>query len=372
MPIEYHNNRRLGFTLVELLVVIAIIGILIGMLLPAVQSVREAARRASCSNNLKQLGLAVLNYESTHLHLPPGAHRDSGPVGSSTVPANYQNWGSGWTVFVLPFCEQVSLFSLLEFDGGSGFGNAALNNYAVVDDAKLTIFNCPTSPILQRPTVGNSNMEHIYPMSPEITVNHYAGIAGTGIPQSGVSELEQIGFNERRKNPFGNFGVSSGGGLLFGGGWVGLRDVFDGTSNTMMISEQNDHLLANNGTPLIIGTGIPYGFMIGTWLDTAPDIDNEPPNNDQRAHQCTSVRYQINQKTGWPFAMEFGENSSQSAIFGVGVYGVNIPLNSAHPGGVNSTFGDGSVRFISQSLPLRTLAGLATRDDGTNVNLDLN
>ena len=111
-----HHNKRSAFTLVELLVVIAIIGILIGMLLPAVQQVREAARRITCANNLRQLALACLNYESAHMHFPPGTSF-KGP--DPTLPrSNRPGRGIGWswTTQAMPFMEQNNLYEQLEFN----------------------------------------------------------------------------------------------------------------------------------------------------------------------------------------------------------------------------------------------------------------
>lgn len=359
------RRNRVGFTLVELLVVIAIIGILIGMLLPAVQSVREAARRTQCANNVRQWALAALNYESAHMHFPAGAHRDSSPFGQSTfADPDYGRWGCAWPTFLMPFTEQNNLYSRLEFNGGSGFGLSGTRNYLVVGESQLPMLNCPSSPIQVRPTIDNDSFSLGNPVANQIALNHYVGIAGFGIPETGGSEFALCGFNELRKNPGGSFGVSCAGGLLFGGGVVKMGGIQDGTSNTMLLSEQNDALTADNGTRLEIGSGIPYGFLIGSWLDTTPQVGASPANNDQRAHQCTTVRYRINEKTGWPYVNEFGEDSSNSGEFGVGVIGTNIPINSAHTGGVNAAFGDGHVEFVSDTVELPVLAAVCCRDEG--------
>ncbi len=358
-----NTNRRVrtAFTLVELLVVIAIIAMLVTLLVPAVQSAREAARRVQCINNLKQIGLGFLNHHSAREEFPFGAYTDQPPVGRATVEA----WGSAWTVFILPYVEESSLFDQMVF-GPGGSGWPAGHNYAVVGDTRVEIYQCPSSPLTTRSTVGNPVWDAPVPdMSPRIMTNHFAGISGFGIPQTGQQEFDIIGFNELRKVPKASFGTSSGGGLLFAGGNTKIAKVTDGTSKTMLVSEQNDLLFANDRQALPIGTGIPYGWLIGSNKSRPPFIE---ASGDWRAHQCTTVRYSINQKTGWPFQKEFGQASSDSNRTGVGVIGSNIPLNSAHPGGINTLFADGSVRFQQDNLSLSTLAKLATRDDGLPVS----
>ena len=117
---KVERSVRRGFTLVELLVVIAIIGVLVALLLPAVQAAREAARRTQCKNNLKQIGLAIHNHHDTKGYMPPGTSQDQQPFGPAA-----SNWGASWMVYILPFVEQGPLFDKLVIGGGTGYGNGA-------------------------------------------------------------------------------------------------------------------------------------------------------------------------------------------------------------------------------------------------------
>ena len=140
----------------------------------------------------------------------------------------------------------------------------------------------------------------------------------------------------------------------------------DGTSNTMMISEQNNILKADNGTPLIMASGVQYGIMKGTFRNDLPDIA-EDDFTDRRAHQCTTIRHRINQN-GWRHnPRDRMLDGSFVGIAGVGQIGINIPINSAHIGGVNAAYADGSVHFLLDNLDFAVLGALATRDDGLSV-----
>ncbi len=338
---RFLSRTRKAFTLIELLVVIAIIAILIGLLLPAVQKVRAAANKATCSNNLKQIGLALHNYEGNIGQLPVGGSSDAPPVGTG----GDWNWGSAWTVWLLPYIEQDNLFGRFTFPGGSGWGFAG--NYNNASNVSIKTYLCPASPVPKTapaPFAGSN-----------VSSNHYVGISGA------VPGLIP-GFNEARvsypnaSNPnCCTGGILSGGGTLFPGSQVVLSTIADGTSNTMLVSEQNDFLQLTNGSRVAWGAGLLHGFMIGHFRSpnvTLPNLQT----NDNRAFQMTTIRYAVNQKRGWT------QNCG-----GTGVcdnMGTNIPLNSAHTGGVNALMGDGSIRFVRDSTTLQILAQLATRDDG--------
>src|SRR4051794_11742030 len=148
------RRPRFGFTLVELLVVIAIIGVLVALLLPAVQAAREAARRMQCGNNLKQLALGLQNYHDTFLYLPYGA-RTKHPVGATSGGV----WGSSWLVATLPFCEQRPLFDKIAIldnsNSGTGYDSGTIQ--AAAHNAKIKYMLCPSSPLPETETL-NANI----------------------------------------------------------------------------------------------------------------------------------------------------------------------------------------------------------------------
>lgn len=336
---------RKAFTLIELLVVIAIIAILIALLVPAVQKVREAAARTQCVNNLKQIGVALHAYHDVRKNLPAGGHSDSPPYGTG----GSSNWGSAWTVWILPYIEQTALWNKFTFPGGSGWGHT--NNAAIASNVIISVYRCPSS-VLPEYATGNPPGA----TGSGVCSNSYIGISGA------VAGLIP-GYNETRVvNPAGSAGccsggIVSGGGVLFPASAIKLTAITDGTSNTMVVSEQTDFLTTQNGTKVGWGSGALHGWMIGWHNRVAPPGFGS--GGDNRTFQMTTIRYAINQKTGW--------TNAPGNCAGTGVcdnMGTNIPLNSTHTGGVNILLADGSVRFLADSTPIQVLAQLATRDDG--------
>jgi prepilin-type N-terminal cleavage/methylation domain-containing protein len=334
------SARRSGFTLVELLVVIAIIGILVALLLPAVQAAREAGRRSQCSNNLKQLALSMHNFHDTLKNrLPPGAGNDVTPFGTGGA-----GWGSSWMVYILPFMEQTAIHEQWQFHSSSGYTNS--NNMNLVGNATIPAFRCPSSPVPDR-MVGRGGV------NVRLMNVSYTGIAGSVMP--GIATATPV-YNVGCCNGSGPLATDNG--VLFAGSRIGLGGITDGTSNTWMIGEQSDHLRDANRQPVIAGYTAGYGNSGGLygWTMGAnhPTGGGQAGWGDGRHFNCTSVRYRINQ-TGFTNAAASGTNND---------VGTNFPIMSAHPGGVINALADGSNRFFSSQMDPVIINAFCTRAGG--------
>ena len=319
-----HVKRR-GFTLVELLVVIAIIGILIGMLLPAVQQVREAARRSACSNNLRQSSLAILNYESAHQKLPPGA-----------TPANIV--GHSFWMLTLPFLEQNNLASQYNLDesGWTGGGTFTVGNIVVLTDTVVPALLCPSSPLPEF-NLTDAVVEGKQSPSGDLPVagmnSCYMGIAGS-------ANLTRDGGGDPIDGIDARGGQISYRGVLHNKDSVSLGEIYDGTSSTLLLGEQSDWSVRDDGTLTDSRAGLAHGFNAGVRVPTR-----------NRQFNITTIADPIN-------------TIDISSAAGAEGQGPNKPLLSTHPGGANVSVADGSVHFLTDTTEVLVLSNLADREDG--------
>jgi prepilin-type N-terminal cleavage/methylation domain-containing protein/prepilin-type processing-associated H-X9-DG protein len=297
-------RHQRGFTLIELLVVIAIIAVLIGMLLPAVQKVREAANRLSCTNNLKQLGLACHHYENTFGKFPPGHVIGPFPEGGVTRAVNH-----GWGGYILRFIEQEALANLYHWD---------LFHYEPVNQpvasASLRVMQCPSAE-------PNRFMTHgAYGWGGKGACTDYA-------PTEQVEPaLAELGLIDR---------VGDYRGVLALNTMTRLVEITDGTSHTILLTED-----VGRPRQWRAGRAGPDNALSGCpWVGGGNAITVQGSSADGATHRG-------------PCALNCNNDRE--------VY-------SFHPGGANAVFADGSVHFLKAGMPLRVLAALVTRAGGEVV-----
>jgi prepilin-type N-terminal cleavage/methylation domain-containing protein len=317
---------RKGFTLIELMVVVAIIGVLVALLMPAMQAAREASRRAKCQNNLRQLGLALLNFEQANSRLPVGAR-------AQTIPGfSLGSFGSSWWIDILPHIEQTEVFN--RFDKKSinnGFALINVKNAQLADGLEMDLMFCPSSPLDHFEFVGSIRM----------AIPAYVGIAGAGNDENFHESRVNVCCETSRKGEIG------AGGVLIPNASVKLREVTDGTARTLVFGETSDVAYNALGQARRVEGGHQLGWIAGT------NVIGTPPNYAQPhdAYNIITILYPPNER-----------NYELSGIDRD--HGPNNPFISAHPGGVNSLTLGGSVLFLADEIQLTILKQAATRDDG--------
>ena len=353
------SNRpaRSAFTLIELLVVIAIIAILIGLLLPAVQKVREAAARAKCSNTLKQLALAAMNYESAYQKFPTGL-RVANPSGAGKVTTD-----SGTNLFIdmLPFFEQDNLNK--SFDKVNNVNNVTVGGAPSPQSVSAQVINilvCPSAQFPQNPMqVTTGSLGQCY-----YGVNSYVGSGGrvvyyyTTPTRDGIFHLEQ----------YPPAGATNAGSTVPYRGPVRIADVTDGTSNTIMFGERKHY---DPQFDRIYPTYPIAGWSGWAWTATgnssADVLGHISPSDDSTQYNPSTIYTPNN-----PVPINFMVPSTAP----VGSYLYEDMRVSAygsfHTGGANFSMTDGSVRFIRDSIQFYTLQTLVTRAGGETTPSDAN
>jgi prepilin-type N-terminal cleavage/methylation domain-containing protein len=357
-PIEQRFFRR-GFTLVELLVVIAIIGVLVGLLLPAVQAAREAARKMQCANNLKQIGLAIINYESANQVFPSGyisyATRDgSAPNWASLDPDTWDGSpGWGWASLILPFLEQRTISDSLNMSQPIW----SASNRAFVE-TPISTFLCPSaSGPLGSVTLRDQSGGILsrYGAAVELGRSHYVashgqescwgecGSATTGLVFSNIYTSET-----RVVRISGDAGVVADG-PFFRNSRVKIATVTDGTSNTIFVSEHSSRLSDKAWAGVVPGAYVHPRFMA-------------PENGPDAAATLT--------------LMHVGPSGGELDITGFPIiHPMNFPtyhvgqMYAEHFGGGNVLYGDGSIRFMAETIHLLTAAELASMNEGEVVQV---
>jgi prepilin-type N-terminal cleavage/methylation domain-containing protein/prepilin-type processing-associated H-X9-DG protein len=388
--------RRRGFTLVELLVVIAIIGVLIALLLPAVQAAREAARRSQCTNGLKQIGLALCNYESAKRQYPQGRMLPDNANGAGQELGNTSYVSPGVKtgfysvhIWLLPFMEEKAIYDLIDFskpittvmESPVGTPSAASGTYKAASQA-AGIFICPSDPNTGE-LVSENNYRYNFGGS-----TPYAGWAKHGTKQT-LTDIISTG--------------AGGNGAFTIGRNLKTKDFSDGLSKTAFFSERT------KGTLHVTGTAIPThdddmdsGLQTDPTMSTTVDpVTHNTPDQQKLMDTCKTVTKASSfdfmghgrwDKTnassggsgsttytdGWPIGSYASTMYNHVAPpnwsgYDCQMYGsvpdtpgesALISARSYHSGGVNVAFGDGHVTFISDSIDLPTWRALGTRNGG--------
>ena len=328
------RSRNRGFTLIELLVVIAIIAILIALLLPAVQQAREAARRSQCKNNMKQMGLAVHNYESTYSKLPTS--------GEITVNGSRTFFPVSFFTAILPYIDQAPLYQQWDFDYpylADPAVHTSQNNPALAKSV-ITAYLCPSNGNYQDNGGGGYGQADYMP------------IAYTNLVPVGATGYTTISHNDFFSD-----------GMLAGQACRKFRDATDGTSNTICVFEDSGKPANINGKYDLVAPGITlidtcdgvapnHGRCPNRWADgdTGNGVSGPPAGDSAIINNNSNPR-------GGPAACPWATNNC----------GPNDEPFSFHTGGCHALLGDGSVRFLSENLDRDVVRRLSDPSDGEVV-----
>lgn len=316
------RRRRSAFTLIELLVAVAIIGVLMALLLPAVQKVREAANRTRCANNLKQLALAAHHHHDAQGRFPNGLHT------VETAGGGYAN-GTCWEVELFPYVEQDNLKNRWDYND---FRNNVAGGMAATTAQVLPVLLCPSD------------------FLPELVLYHSADRFPQYAYAKGFFSMSSYGGNAgKRSFPLN---MATGDGIFCQDSRVGLADVTDGASNTFLFGERSHE---DPTFDRLISLYNPAFYPLAAWGKWAAVHATSGGAVGQRLFSTpVPINYRVPTDTSVDdFQGPDGGQNNRLCAYG-----------SGHPGGANFAFADGSVRFLSNNIPLETLQALSTRAGG--------
>ena len=306
------NNRRQAFTLVELLVVIAIIGVLVALLLPAVQAAREAARRTQCTNNFKQVGVAMHGHHAARGHFPVGIEIwftpcSIPPSHPGIITDDYAGWG--WATHLLPYLEQEAIYDQIDFS-------------AAVDDPSGG-YAGPVDTRVNFRAAGQFVRTYLCPSDPQGAelVGCCSGISNGGSENEDLARTNMAGVADSTDwTCDGRVPRLDADGVLFNFTRIATKNIIDGTSNTLMVGEV-----------IGVGEGTHSGHFYVTW-----DV----------LHTANGINLPLRLGPSSPWVTDKGG------------------FASFHPGGCHFLMADGSVRFLNEDIDSVTLAALTTREGG--------
>jgi len=328
-------NSKKGFTLIELLVVIAIIAVLVALLLPAVQQAREAARRSTCKNNLKQLGLAMHNYHDTHKVFPyASTFTDAGDAQNTYLRANPT---PGWFAMILPFVDQAPLYNQLDFNHlPNSTAGPAPTNRSLIDQQFFAVMTCPSNPLAGTgKRVDGTNFADV---SVTVQAAMYRPSGGPALNDGGAKDCNfqafcrkdtggvQGGWRHTQRNKGGIRGM-----FARGVSNIKMGDVTDGSSNTIMMGECKAH----------------FDVFGSAWAHNVPESLYHLKINSSFLQVLED-----NLQTGGSPTVSWPDATGHA---------------SYHTGGAHFVLVDGSVRFISENVDYVTYCNLGDRQDGQPI-----